>query len=393
MAFRRVANCRCASEIYMPNLLEVPQGRFQLKRLPRRTLEKLQAWDAADEYLLHYLADQELPAPNAQVTLLNDSFGALALALHDHHPIAISDSYLSRQATQINLQDNAISTHQVRFLDSLSIPDQAIDYLFIKVPKTLALLEYQLISLRPLLRPQTRIIAAGMVKTLPASVWTLMERLIGPTSTSLARKKARLIFAVVDAELKLPDNPYPQQYRLENTDFLISNHANVFSRESLDIGSRFLLQHLPDHPSYRRLIDLGCGNGVVGLLLAQRYQQADICFVDESYMAIDSARANFSRAYSGKRAEFLVNDGLSGFAPQSADCIVCNPPFHQQHAMGDQIAWQMFQQSYQVLRQAGELRVIGNRHLNYLFSLKKIFGNSEMVASNAKFVIVKAIKR
>jgi 16S rRNA (guanine1207-N2)-methyltransferase len=34
--------------------------------------------------------------------------------------------------------------------------------------------------------------------------------------------------------------------------------------------------------------------------------------------------------------------------------------------------------------------VIGNRHLGYHQTLKKIFGNSELVASNAKFVILRA---
>jgi len=53
----------------------------------------------------------------------------------------------------------------------------------------------------------------------------------------------------------------------------------------------------------------------------------------------------------------------------------------------------MFRQSHQVLRRGGELRVIGNRHLQYQQSLKKLFGDCEQVASNAKFVIVKAIKR
>jgi 16S rRNA (guanine1207-N2)-methyltransferase len=53
----------------------------------------------------------------------------------------------------------------------------------------------------------------------------------------------------------------------------------------------------------------------------------------------------------------------------------------------------MFQQAFRVLRKGGELRVIGNRHLNYQHALKKLFGFWEPVASNAKFVIIKAIKR
>ena len=384
----------------MDLVLELPQGCFQLKRFPPRKNELLRAWDAADEYLLNYLAIEDPLASHAQVVILNDSFGALTLALHAHAPTAISDSFLSQQATLNNFQLNAIEPGDVTLLDSLSLPATPMDYLLIKAPKTLALLEYQLHVLRPLLKTSSKIIVAGMIKSLPTGVWTLLERLIGPTRTSLAVKKARLIFATLDLDLRLPINPYPVQYPLENilegmrNDLLISNHANVFSRDSLDIGTRLLLQHLPENSKYRHFIDLGCGNGVVGLMLAKQLADAQITFVDESFMAIASARQNFDQAFADKRqAKFVAGDCLTGFPDQSADCIICNPPFHQQHVIGDHIAWQMFRQSHQVLRQGGELRVIGNRHLPYQQSLKKLFGNCEQVASNAKFVIVKAIKR
>ena len=373
---------------------DLPQGRLKLRRLPYRKNDVLQAWDAADQYLLNHLAQQDTPAPDAQITILNDSFGVLTLALQAHRPVAISDSYLSQQATLENAKLNTIDPSHFTLLDSLTIPEQPIDYLLIKAPKTLALLEYQLLCLRPLLKSSSRIIVAGMVKALSANVWKCLERLVGSTHTSLAVKKARLIFADLDPQLALPPNPYPVQYRLENTDLLISNHANVFSRDSLDIGTRLLLQHLPDNPDYRDIIDLGCGNGLVGLMTAKQLPAARINFVDESYMAIASARENFQRAFAAQRqAAFAVADCLTGFSEQSADCIVCNPPFHQQHVIGDQIAWQMFQQAFKVLRQGGELRVIGNRHLNYHQHLKKLFGNWEPVASNAKFSIIKAVKR
>ncbi|MCQ8128250.1 methyltransferase [Methylomonas rivi] len=378
---------------------ELP-GSLQLRRLPYRKNDVLQAWDAADNYLLSYLANEDVPAAGSRITILNDGFGALALALHRYRPTAISDSFLSRQATLDNARLNNLDIAHINLLDSLSLPDKPIDYLLIKAPKTLALLEYQLHTLRPLLKETSRIIVAGMVKTLTANVWKCLERLIGPTRTSLAVKKARLIFASLDSRLSIPANPYPVRYRLENTvkgihsEFLISNHANVFSRDSLDIGTRFLLQHLPDNPAQRDIIDLGCGNGIVGLVIGQQLPDARIRFVDESYMAIASAKDNFMHAFAGQRqAEFIVGDCLTGFPENSADCIVCNPPFHQQHVIGDQIAWQMFQQARRVLRQGGELRVIGNRHLNYHVHLKKLFGNWDAVAGNAKFAIIKAGKR
>ncbi len=372
------------------NLLRVSQGEFELNRLPKRPLELLRAWDAADEYLLDSLAEVVKPPADARILIFNDSFGALAVALSSFQPIAVSDSYLSQQATRHNLAENGLPENSVKLLNSLETLAGQFDLVLIKAPKTLALLEDQLIRLHPYLLPSTKIILAGMIKTLPPSIWKLLERLVGTTTTALARKKARLIFASPDPEVVVPASPYPGCYRLEESGYLISNHANVFSRDSLDIGTRFFLQHLPAGRNACDIIDLGCGNGLLGLMAAERNPGATVHFVDESFMAVASAKENFYRAFGQKRnATFCAGDGLKDFKPASADLILCNPPFHQQNTVGDQIASNMFNESRNVLRKGGELWVIGNRHLNYHINLNRIFGAHSIVASNTKFVIMK----
>ena len=376
----------------METLLNVPQGQFELQRLPKRKVEKLRAWDAADEYLLQYVSENCNLSSATKVLIVNDGFGALAIALHKVNPIAISDSYLSRQATKLNLAANGLPEDSVQLRSSLDWPTQQLDLVLIKVPKTLALLEDQLIQLQPLLTAETKIIAAGMVKAMPASVWKLMERYLGPTKPSLAKKKARLIFISLNAQRVLAENPYPVYYQLENTRFRICNHANVFSRESLDIGTRFLLQHLPKNTNAKDIVDLGCGNGIVGLMLADYYRESHLYFVDESYMAVASAKETFYLAFEHRQADFCVTDGLTEFESESMDLIVCNPPFHQQNTVGNQIALSMFKQSQRVLRKGGELWVIGNRHLAYHIDLKKIFKEYNEIASNAKFIIWQVCK-
>jgi len=373
------------------SLLRVGQGEFELNRLPKRPLELLRAWDAADEYLLNTLAEDLKPSADTRILIVNDSFGALAVALSSFKPHAVSDSYLSQQATRLNFSENGLPENCVKLINSLEPLQGSFDLVLIKVPKTLALLEDQLIRLHPHLLPSTQIIVAGMIKTLPPSIWKMLERLVGPTSTRLAKKKARLIFVSPDPDLVVPDSPYPVCYQLEETDYLISNHANVFSRESLDIGTRFFLRHLPVIKGACDIIDLGCGNGLLGLIAAERNPQATIHFVDESFMAVASAKENFYRAFGQERnATFRVGDGLKDFEPASADLILCNPPFHQQNTIGDQIASSLFKDSRKVLKTGGQLWVIGNRHLNYHINLNQLFGKHTVVASNAKFVILNA---
>lgn len=377
----------------MQTLLDTAHCRLTLYRYPRQNQDLLQAWDAADEYLINELAESQ-QAPDGPVIIMNDGFGALAAFLHAHAPVCVTDSHVSERATLANLAENGLDPDAIRLQDALAPLPDAPALVVIKVSKYQALLEQQLLALRQVVTPATRILAAGKAKDIHTSTLKLFEKYLGETRTSLAWKKARLIHCTPAAERPALPNPFPTVWPLEGSGMLIHNHANVFSRTSLDIGARFMLDNLPIH-SARRVIDLGCGNGVLGLSLLARDSEAEVTFIDESYMAVASARLNVEHNLPDAlpRAHFLVNNCLDGVPAGSADRILCNPPFHQLQAITDHIAWQMFTDAHRVLPQGGELWIVGNRHLDYHNKLKRLFGNAQVVASNSKFVILKAIKR
>jgi 16S rRNA (guanine1207-N2)-methyltransferase len=375
-------------------LLVVPQGEFSLQRNPRD--ERLQAWDAADEFLLNHVDETRLLSGNSRVLILNDAFGALALALASHTLYSWNDSFLAQQALRDNLLANGYPVDQIKTNSTIDFPGAAIDCVLIKIPKTLALLEHQLYALRALLHHDSRVIAAGMARNIHSSTLNLFETILGPTTTTRAFKKSRLILVERDQSINEGQSRFPDSYELHvERDYHIVNHASLFSRDRLDSGSRFLLEHMPVGEQHRRIVDLGCGNGVLGLIAAALNPGATLLFCDESHMAIASARENFDNAFaSGPReAEFQVTDCLQGIDSESRDLVLINPPFHQQHSIGDSIAWKMFKDARRVLRKGGELRIVGNRHLAYHAKLKKLFGNCATIAANKKFVVLSAIKR
>jgi len=390
----------------MDTLFQSPFGPFQLRRYPVRKKETLRAWDSADEYMLQYLEENKLLQEDTSLLIINDSFGGLSIPLNEFLPVVVSDSYLSMQAILLNAKNNGIDESEITIIDSLLTPESILNIrsdignhiVLIKLPKSLAMLEDQLYRIRPLLGEQTVIIAAAMTKHIHLSTLALFEEIIGPTKSSLAKKKSRLIFSQFDASLTVADNPYPKSYvlpyKLDDVDIEIKNHAAVFSQEKLDLGARFFIESIPVDEKYNTIVDLGCGNGVVGLMAAIKNPSAKIIFTDESYMAVESSINNFLSVFDDTReAEFLQTDCLQGVEESSVSLILCNPPFHQNHAINDNVAWQMFSESRQALENKGELWVIGNRHLAYHAKLKKLFGNSEVVASNKKFVVIKAIKQ
>ena len=375
------------------NKLNTPYGDFDLSRYPQRKKETLRAWDAADEYLLSYL-NGNLPT-GSKVLIINDNFGALAISLNSFNPTVHTDSFLSFQGILHNFKVNKIDINAITLLTSVQNLNDVYDFVIIKVPKSHAYLEDILFKIKPHINKETTIIAAAMAKNIHSSTLKLFESIIGETHTSLAKKKARLIFSKFTTG-KNVNSPYPQCFDLDTGDLTLNicNNANVFSREKLDIGTRFFLENFPDCQQHNTIVDLGCGNGILGIIAASQNDSAKIIFTDESYMAIASAQQNFNQAFSKQRkADFLATDCLASVKKDSVDLILCNPPFHQNHTVGDHIAWQMFNEAYKALRQGGELWIVGNHHLAYHTKLKKIFSNYKVAASSKKFAVMFSVKK
>ncbi len=382
----------------MNDRMTTPWSELTLTRFPADPRERLRAWDASDEYLLGHLAESGTDL-SGTVVIVGDRWGALTTALAAHRPTQITDSFLAQEATRANLRRAGADEDSVRLLTTRDAPPESVDVLLLRVPKSLALLEDQLLRLAPALHEGTVVVGTGMVKEIHTSTLKLFERIIGPTRTSLAERKARLIHSTVSPSAERLSSPWPYEYALPEgigpaSGHTVVNHAGVFCAERLDIGTRFLLQHLPTPSGAARVVDLGCGNGVVGTAVALAAPEAELLFVDESFQAVASAEATYrTNGLPDGRAEFRVGDGLAGIADGSLDLVLNNPPFHTHQATTDATAWRMFTGARRALRPGGELWVIGNRHLGYHIKLRKLFGNSRLVASDAKFVVLKAVKQ
>lgn len=234
-------------------ILSSPFGQFQLSRFPKRKREQLRAWDAADEYILQQIDEESLLRPTPGKTLiLNDQFGALAVSMHQFQPEVISDSWLAHAGIQANLADNQLPQEQVPLHSSLDYPAEKFDLVLLKVPKSLAMLEDQLIRLRPLLHTNSRVIAGGMAKAIHTSTLKLFEKYLGPTTTSLARKKARLIFPQIGEGLAPIDSPYPsdicwRELGIRSSTMPVYSPATVWISAAVFSPAPALLRSVQEH--------------------------------------------------------------------------------------------------------------------------------------------------
>lgn len=375
-------------------------GSLQLHRWPlEQPNASLQAWDAADELLLQHAqtAISEFQAQHNKppsLLIINDSFGALSCALAAYPHVQVNDSYLAEQGTRYNRQLNGLGFDALQQQTSLQPYPQHVDIVLLKLPNNHSYLQYILQQLAKVVTTNTIVLASAKAKDINRNVLAIFERNIGQASASLAVKKCRLINCIVNTQ-QHETSDFPLRWPLEQTPYTLVNHANVFSREKLDQGARFFLQHLPETANGDLVIDLGCGNGVLSLILLSQNNDIQLVCADESYMAVESARLTIAENLPEQlsQCQFYTDDCLSRQADKTADYILCNPPFHQQHAVTSHIARQMFQDAKRVLKQGGRLRIVANRHLGYAEVLKHLFGNCRQLAADPKFVILEVIKR
>ena len=379
-----------------------------LSRFPVAQVNRsLQAWDSADEYLVNHVNEEGLIKANTKLAIFNDAFGAVTTNFchsgsDDANVICINDSFISSQGIQYNIEQNALDDSNITQLSSLDSLPNDIDVILYKIPKSKSLLIEQLIQIKKSVNDNCIFIAADRAKEIHSSTLKVFEKHLGTTKTSLAVKKARLVFCQFDNKQVHP-SPFPTVWPLSHKstndspsrELTISNHANVYAREKLDIGARYFIANLPKVAANSKVIDLGCGNGVVGVTVLANQTNAHVHFIDESRMALASAKQNVMTNLPDliEQCEFTLNDCLTNIEGGSVHLILCNPPFHQNTATTDHIAWQMFKDSHRVLKKGGELRIIGNRQLAYHIKLQRIFGNETLVASNDKFVTQSAFKR
>ncbi|MBN3491464.1 methyltransferase [Vibrio neptunius] len=375
----------------MKTELVLHERTLTLHRFPQRNNETLQAWDAGDEYLINHV--EELGLTGKHILILNDNFGALSCWLSEKNQVTMmSDSFIAHQGTRSNLKRN--HCRDVTLLHTMDDIPQGVEYVLMQIPRNNRHLVWQLSQLRQKLDAPVPVIAVNKAKEIHTSTLNLFEKYLGTTTTSLAWKKHRLVFSQADTTTKISLEP-TTRWSIDEHDFALDNLPNVYSGEKLDQGARFMLDHLPKHLADRKVVDLGCGNGVLSVKLGLLNTDIQLTCVDESFMATESARRNLiNRLGKERKIDCVTNNCLDGFAAESADFVVCNPPFHQQQAITDHIAWQMFCDAKHVLSKGGQLLVIGNRHLGYDVKLSKLFGktNVKLVASNKKFVILQATK-
>lgn len=353
---------------------------MQIKRYPISLNKSLRAWSAADEYLIRYLEEHQI-SPN-RLLVYQDRFGYLSCHLHAAQPIVVANYKSQEKAIVQNLSRNKLNEENITLTNSLTPINQTIDLVLMRIPKSLDLLHLYFQQMSQALSPEAIVLGGFMTKYFSPKILSIAAEYFEEVEQSLAWKKSRLL--ILRKPKTLGKSSIIKELKPFN-DTILRQYFGVFSANQVDIGTQFLVERM-ELPSVDglKVLDLACGNGVLGLVIKDLKPKSQLHFVDDDYLAVASAKLNLAQK---ENCFFYYNDNLDDLEDDSIDFCISNPPFHFEHETNIEVSIKLFEEVKRVLRPNGVFQLVANKHLNYKTHLQKLFKSVKILAENNKFII------
>ena len=354
------------------------EKNFAIERYPNSNDKSLKAWSAADEYLLKYLKENNISY--TKLIIFNDRFGFLSTILSKQQPNIIINYKSQEKSLEINLKKHGVDLNSISITRPLEKLESTFDLVLIKIPKSLDLFRFQLNQLHESLKKDTLVICAFMTKYFSAQILKIAQDYFELCEQSLAWKKARLLFLKKKRKVEKKELINSISY---STTKKFKQYYGVFSAKKIDQATLLLTQYLEVRLGHNKILDLGCGNGILAHAALVNKPNAEIHLLDDSELAIASSKINID----SKKACFHYNDTLDHFENNTFDLVISNPPFHFEYETNIEVALNLFKEVKRCLKKGGSFQLVTSNHLNSKTHLHKLFHKVNIVAQNEKFVV------
>jgi 16S rRNA (guanine1207-N2)-methyltransferase len=170
-------------------------------------------------------------------------------------------------------------------------------------------------------------------------------------------------------------------------DYIFKTDPRLFSPNILDNGSKLLLESLIIKTSPRAIIDIGCGWGGMGIILAKIYPTAQVLLLDNDPVAFAITKENIllnkisnAKAFKGDIRRSIVN--------RTFDLAVTNPPWDKNNS----VIPTLIKFAFYNLCLSGQFYMVINQTFKAEERITKYFQNCKVVASNPPYKILLATK-
>lgn len=166
-------------------------------------------------------------------------------------------------------------------------------------------------------------------------------------------------------------------------DYKIYSLPGVFNHGSVDLGTKILLDNLPEIKK-GRLLDFGCGAGVIGCYLGLKSPESEIVMSDVSALAVHCSKE--SAKLNNLKVSVVASNGLMDVQGKFS-AVYTNPPFHTGIQTDYSVTENFIAQLKQYLVNSGSLTLVANKFLRYSELLEQRFGAVNVMAQTTKFTL------
>ena len=206
---------------------------------------------------------------------------------------------------------------------------------------------------------------------------------------SISKHKSRVVWAQKDGFINedLCEEWIQQSHAKKIEGDTLVASPGVFSWRKIDLGSKLLIEYLPDHLAGKGA-DFGCGYGFLSHHLLSAGIVSQITCIDADNLALKDAVENLSD-YKGVTFDWF---DLTRDKPSDApfDWIVMNPPFHEDTKESSDIGKAFIENAVSCLNKEGVLYMVANTHLPYEKTLINTFAEVEKLCEEDGFKVFKA---
>ena len=178
-----------------------------------------------------------------------------------------------------------------------------------------------------------------------------------------------------------------REFRLLQAEILgqqvsLETRRGLFSPEHIDRGTLAMLSHVQIAPGMR-IMDLGCGCGVVGIVAAKIAGEENVFMSDADPMAVETARRNAERNGVGG-VRLYVSDGFRDVDASGFDLILSNPPYQTDFS----VAKGFIEKGFNRLKIGGKLYMVTKRRAWYKNKMISVFGGVEIRETDGYYVFI-----
>lgn len=175
------------------------------------------------------------------------------------------------------------------------------------------------------------------------------------------------------------------EYEISDISFKFISDNGVFSKNHVDFATDFLLNVILKEDISGKVLDVGCGYGVIGITLSKMFN-TDVTMLDVNSRALELAKRNAIK--NGlEKVNIVESNGFENINEQF-DVIVTNPPIRA----GKSVIYNIYEEAKKHLNQYGKFYLVINKKHgapSTIKYLKELFNEVEILDKKAGFNVIK----